>query len=686
MSKTRTIIIFVLVSVSVLLGCLYLVSQQKQNEIITEDWLKIETPTVFAANQTASIKIDLGKEALDTVAILEDSAIDIIGPQNNSEKDNFEVDLVSGENGEGDYELKVSPKKQTLKPGRYKVSARFVTEQGIKDYSQDFYWGVLALNTNKSVYLPGETAYLQMGVVDDKGDTVCNAKMILQITDPKGEIQELTTENGGVISNPKCGPNNVINTPDYYAHYQLAESGIYQIRLTAQMTDGSHRSLYDFIEVKENLPFEIERIGPTRIYPPSSYLMRIKVKANQDFQGKIIEKAPASFRIWQDQEILMQEQVLSFNAKSPSQEPTPGAQTIVWQDIALQKGEETELQYTFKAPNISPYFYLLGALEIIDASGFNFQEARRWQIAADVPTSPTYPGTITVIGTLAPWDDCAWVNGDNAKLDDDVYADVGTGNTCLDSGSYTHQLQATNFGFSIDGAAAIVGIEVGFGRYSSDNTLPIDDLVRLVWNGAMEGTNQSLGAAWPIADATSTFGGATNLMGFTTTTPAIVNDNTFGVTVAALGVSNNSQVDIDFLRMIIYYSIGTAPTIISSSDFPDPQSAGGAVDFKVNWSDDDSGDLVKIHICKTADITNQTCDNGSWCDTDYFTTHNPLICHYQTTVADIGAKDYFPYVCDDSNDCSAAPGASTFTVVALTEGVKIKGGTVIKGGTKIRSE
>ena len=48
------------------------------------------------------------------------------------------------------------------------------------------------------------------------------------------------------------------------------------------------------------MPYDIERIGPTRIYPPATYEMKFKIKANQDFQGEIKETVPASFEILRD--------------------------------------------------------------------------------------------------------------------------------------------------------------------------------------------------------------------------------------------------------------------------------------------------------------------------------------------------------------------------------------------------
>ncbi|MCK5357448.1 MAG: hypothetical protein KAJ48_03540, partial [Elusimicrobiales bacterium] len=72
---------------------------------------------------------------------------------------------------DGEFEVKYDKLLRKFKPGKNKIiiSVREGTEQYI--FSQDFTWGVLALNTNKSIYSPKEDAYLQMAVLDDNGNT-----------------------------------------------------------------------------------------------------------------------------------------------------------------------------------------------------------------------------------------------------------------------------------------------------------------------------------------------------------------------------------------------------------------------------------------------------------------------------------------------------------------------------------
>ena len=229
--------------------------------------------------------------------------------------------------------------------------------------TQDFYWGVLAINTNKSIYLPGEQAYLQFASLKDDGHTICDAKLRLEIRNPKHEILNLSTGDGGIKYSGECKGDNVTDVPDYYAYYQVNGPGKYEMTLTNLDTGFE---ITDYFEVQESVPFEIERIGPTRIYPPADYKMRIAIRANQDFKGEIIETVPMLFKI---QEIVDAEQ--QSNADNYTK-------TIIWQ-VDWKAGQNYELNYSFNAPDVSPYLYLLGPLKI-----GNFQEIRRWQIASDV--------------------------------------------------------------------------------------------------------------------------------------------------------------------------------------------------------------------------------------------------------------------------------------------------------------
>lgn len=87
----------------------------------------------------------------------------------------------------GKFEVEVENKSNHFPPGAYtlKVSSKesFIYTRNL---NQDFSWGVLAVNLNKSVYKEKEEAKLSFGVVDDEGHTICDAALSLKIKDPFG--------------------------------------------------------------------------------------------------------------------------------------------------------------------------------------------------------------------------------------------------------------------------------------------------------------------------------------------------------------------------------------------------------------------------------------------------------------------------------------------------------------------
>lgn len=266
-----------------------------------------------------------------------------------------------------------------FRPGKYTLRVTVLANKAKVVFSQDFTWGVLAINTDKSVYHPGDVSYLQMGVLDDNGDTICDADLHMTIVSPLGNISVLDTSDGSIVREPQCGHNNIISVPDYYANYASTnEFGIYSITLTADTYNGT-RTISDAFEVKQNTLFDVRRTGPTRIFVEASYPVSLYITANSNWSGDIIDYVPSSFDVLPPKHSLVYDSV----DISPSD---PGTKTITWKNVNLIAGQTVALGYYFKAPPISPEFYLLGPLSFyINNSQKQWQESRKWQIAADPP-------------------------------------------------------------------------------------------------------------------------------------------------------------------------------------------------------------------------------------------------------------------------------------------------------------
>jgi hypothetical protein len=207
---------------------------------------------------------------------------------------------------------------------------------------QDFTWGVLAINTHKSCYLPNETAFVGIAVLDNEGHMICDADVTLTITDPGNNATVLSTGNDLINVSPQCCVYGVTNLPDYYTNYTVNGAGTYVMNLTvtAVTADGT-RSITDVFTVQNSVDFDVARDGATRIYPSVPYVMNFTIKANKDYDGLIREYVPASFVIT-PQDGLIVTTVGDTDTK-----------ILTWTKN-LVEGETYNMYYEFDAPDISP--------------------------------------------------------------------------------------------------------------------------------------------------------------------------------------------------------------------------------------------------------------------------------------------------------------------------------------------
>ena len=324
---------------------------------------------------------------------------------------------------------------------------------------QDFTWGVLAINTHKSIYLPNEAASIGIAVLDNEGHMVCDADVTLTITDPSDNETVLSTGNGSIKVSPQCCVYGVTNLPDYYTNYEVGGAGTYVMNLTVTaVTANGTKSITDEFTVQNSVDFDVARDGATRIYPPVPYVMNFTIKANKDYDGLIREYVPASFVITPQDGLIV---------------TTVGDTKILTWTRNLVKGETYNIYYEFDAPDVSPEFYLLGALEI-----GSFKELRQWQIASDV--SVTYYFNAYDVGGKE-WETAPanMTNGDEtsyASTNQNNDVEWLTGNTCpgTDLGTIT-KVGIRAFGYDDptgDDTVALVPVFDGAPGDSHPDALP----------------------------------------------------------------------------------------------------------------------------------------------------------------------------------------------------------------------
>lgn len=271
---------------------------------------------------------------------------------NNTEQSDIEPTVVF--KGKNDFTVSIAKDQRKLKPGTYTLSMSLYTPSGVDIYEQTFTWGVLAINVNKSVYTPGETAHIQMAALREDGHTICDANLELTVTSPSNAATIVPITPSG-----KCGPNNVIDVPDYSAYYQISDIGTYTLTLINKDTN---YKISDSFYVETYVPFSIERTGPTRIFPPADYVVSIIVTPNEQFTGTITDYAPDNFTI---SKVSVSESSTSTK-KLKKQSGVPihienlGKETAISAEVSWKPGKTYVLTYTFNAPDISPYMFTLG--------------------------------------------------------------------------------------------------------------------------------------------------------------------------------------------------------------------------------------------------------------------------------------------------------------------------------------
>jgi len=257
-------------------------------------------------------------------------------------------------------------------PGKYTLTIQVTDERGgTQTIAQDFMWGVLALNSDKTVYKPGETANFAITTLDENGATVCDGEVSLRVSGP-GQDSKYSTNDESIIKSDNCEVYGPDFTPDYQASHVLGGDGKYTLTLEAKTENGEF-VIVDVIEVRSNDPISISRTGPTRAYPPITYPMTIEIKAEQDFFGTIEEVVPSSFRV--------RPGIDDIKGYDRS-EIRNSLNYLAW-DIDLKAGESIKLGYDFKVPVVSPAFYLLGPAKAESGGVTVFEEVRQWQIAGD---------------------------------------------------------------------------------------------------------------------------------------------------------------------------------------------------------------------------------------------------------------------------------------------------------------
>ncbi|HZS74258.1 MAG TPA: LamG-like jellyroll fold domain-containing protein, partial [Candidatus Nitrosotalea sp.] len=246
------------------------------------------------------------------------------------------------------------------KAGTYTV--RITLDEGGKTYTTEstYAWGLVSLNTEKSIYRPSEYANFTIVVLDNAGHSVCNSNIVMNIKDPTFVTTSFSTGNG-ITANPECGL--------YDAAYLVPISGNYTVNITATNPSGIANFTSSFLAAN-SFPFEIIRTAQSKIDPfglPNNFNVKINVKS---FTGTgpvtIKEYVSSVFNVTTDGNV----------------NQTGNVKVITWQRN-LDSSNSTVVSYDYSVPLVAPELYALGKVEVVQNGADTFTEARNWFVAVD---------------------------------------------------------------------------------------------------------------------------------------------------------------------------------------------------------------------------------------------------------------------------------------------------------------
>jgi len=193
--------------------------------------------------------------------------------------------------------------------------------------------------------------------------------------------------------------------------------------------------------------------------------------------------------------------------------------------------------------------------------GYNYDESIvQYPCTIDPSEGPLSPGTAVDDASIGS---TVWNNPTNVFSSENLDATTNF----ISSTGPSHYLKATNFGFAIPANDVIDGIKVEFEKaHNLQNSVLLDNAVRIVKGGNIGSTDKSLGSFWPNGDTYVSHGGSTDLWG-ETWTHTDINDTNFGV---AISVKHNTGIgteaaSLDHVRITVYYT--EAPPAAGNGNF-----------------------------------------------------------------------------------------------------------------------
>jgi hypothetical protein len=217
--------------------------------------------------------------------------------------------------------------------------------------------GLASINTNKSIYHPGEEARVYMVVLNTQGFLVKNADVNLNITSPLGTVYEFSTTQSTIAETSRG---------IYEASFaNTNEEGNYTLFVQA-IAPGVNNTMLSHFAVKQFYPFDILRTTPITTDPfagPFSSEIRISSLTNASLFN-FMEMLPINFTV--------------VDAGGALVGTNGSSITLTWNTLA----NNSIVSYIAQPPLITPELWQLGPA-VVGYNGEFFTEARPWFLAID---------------------------------------------------------------------------------------------------------------------------------------------------------------------------------------------------------------------------------------------------------------------------------------------------------------
>ncbi|MFO7710524.1 MAG: DUF2341 domain-containing protein [Candidatus Woesearchaeota archaeon] len=266
---------------------------------------------------------------------------------------------------------------------------------------QYFEVGVATINTNKSLYHPGETARIMAAVLDNEGYLVSDADVHIRVTDPYNStvtFSDVTEVSQGI----------------YAVNYDTTYPGDHEISVHANAS-GVNNSMYSMFKVKEDYEFDIIRDVPMATDPwKGSFRSEITIYSTSNETFSFIERLPENLSL----------------TEAKGADISQNGTYLEWSNLT----NGSVVEYYARPPLVAPDVYELGPAQV-RYGNVTFEEARPWYLAID-PLEPQvkYCTSITTTGTATNDNTgtCAQVNASDdvnpAGGDNALEADSDGGN------------------------------------------------------------------------------------------------------------------------------------------------------------------------------------------------------------------------------------------------------------------